>query len=43
MATFRKSSTWGARGAPPDTRSFTLPPSRCFTFLNTRRSKKGAA
>ena len=41
--TLRKSSTWRASGAPPVMISFTRPPSRCFTLLNTSLSKNGAA
>ena len=43
MHTLKKSSTWRASGAPPDTMSLTRPPRRSLTLLKTSLSKKGAA
>ena len=41
--TFRNSSTWLARGAPPVTISLTRPPSRALILAKTSLSKNGEA
>ena len=41
--TFRNSSTWLARGAPPVTMNLTLPPNRALILPKTSLSKNGEA
>lgn len=43
MVARRKSSTWGAKGAPPLTTALVLPPRAAATLEKMRRSKKGEA
>ena len=40
--TAKKSSTWLARGAPPDTINLTRPPKACLKVLKSSLSRSGA-
>jgi hypothetical protein len=41
--TVRNSSTWLARGAPPETMNLTLPPKACLKVLKSSLSRRGVA